>query len=238
MLRVADLKMDSPLCTAVALLLLSAVAAAAEPRIHLTSPRPGWTTQRVVRIAGTVTPADDAHEVRLIFNGIPQSVALDRGVFEIDQVLAPGGNEIRMVAAGADGTAVASVWLHASVPPADLKVILTWDARDADVDLRVLDPSGERCDFNHSGTAAGGRLDLDVSDGYGPEIFTQTHAPPGKFRVSVRLFRGPPQRPVRCRIDVILREGRPDEERRIYRVVLARPGEDTVVAELEAVGDA
>jgi len=219
-----------------ALLLLLAIhagAAAASPRIHLTSPEQGWTSQRTVRIAGSVRSSERVLATRLVVNGIPQELALHDGEFEVDHLLAPGANEIRVVAADAAGTEVATVRLHAAIPPVDLKVILTWDSPDADVDLCVVAPDGERCDFTHPATTLGGRLDLDVSDGCGPETFSLPHASAGRWTVRARLFAGPTDRPVRCRVDVLLHETTPSELRRTFRTVLLRPGQTAVVAEVD-----
>lgn len=216
----------------VLLVLLHAANASASPRIVLASPQPGWTSQRTVRIAGRIRSERASFTARLVVNGIPQRLALRDGEFEVDHLLAPGANEIRVVAADPSGTEVATVWLHAAIPPADLKVVLTWDAPDADLDLAVVGPDGERCDFNHPATALGGRLDLDVSDGCGPETFTLPNAPAGRYVVRVRLFAGA-DKPVRCRVDLLLHEASAREERRTVRAVLVRPGETRDVAELE-----
>lgn len=226
-----------PGLVALCLALLPSASALAAPRITISSPQPGWTAQRTVRIRGKVVFEASAPDVTLVFDGIPQALALVDGVFEVDHLLAPGANEARIVAVDPSGTTVASVWVHASVPASAFKAILTWDARDADVDLSVTDPHGECCDFNHAATALGGRLDLDVSDGYGPETFTLPASTAGRIRVQLRLFAAPDDRPVRCRIDVILHEGSEREEHRIYRATLARQGETTTVAEIEMAGD-
>ncbi len=225
------------LALVVALTAGAAAPAAGAPRITISSPAPGWTSLRAVRIAGRVESGDPALSARLVFNGVPQILALAEGAFEVDAVLAPGANEARVVAWDGNGTSVASVWVHSTSPPNQVRVIVTWDAPDADVDLAVTDPSGERCDQDRPATAGGGQLDLDVSDGSGPETFTLPRTIAGRLKVELSLFASRGPRPVRCRVDVVLREGGIREERRTYRATLARVGETTVVAVVEIDGE-
>jgi hypothetical protein len=53
-------------------------------------------------------------------------------------------------------------------------VTLTWDTNDSDVDLYVIDPSGDYSCYYHKTTSGGGELDHDITNGYGPEHWTLT----------------------------------------------------------------
>ncbi len=72
--------------------------------------------------------------------------------------------------------------------PADLLVTLTWNTDRTDVDLHVVDPTGEDCYYGHRRTAAGGALTEDVTQGYGPELFVAGAALPGTYRVQVHYY--------------------------------------------------
>ncbi|WP_035374833.1 VIT domain-containing protein [Pseudoduganella violaceinigra] len=72
--------------------------------------------------------------------------------------------------------------------PVDLRVVLTWDADNSDMDLHVIDPDGERAYYGHRLTYQGGRMSLDFTGGYGPEEFMLRHAKPGIYRVEVNYF--------------------------------------------------
>jgi len=72
--------------------------------------------------------------------------------------------------------------------PLDLRVVLTWDADDSDMDLWVTDPTGERCFYGNRMTSQGGRLSLDFTGGYGPEEFSLRRAMPGKYKVEANFF--------------------------------------------------
>jgi Ca-activated chloride channel family protein len=72
--------------------------------------------------------------------------------------------------------------------PVDLRVVLTWDADNTDMDLWVIDPTGEVCIYNHNRTKAGGHMSADCTRGYGPEVFTVRRALPGTYTVKVNYY--------------------------------------------------
>lgn len=72
--------------------------------------------------------------------------------------------------------------------PLDLRVILTWDADNSDMDLWVTDPNGEKCFYGNRSTYQGGRMSDDFTGGYGPEEFSLRSAKPGKYTVEVNFF--------------------------------------------------
>ena len=72
--------------------------------------------------------------------------------------------------------------------PLDLRVILTWDADNTDIDLWVTDPDGEKAYYGHRMTHQGGRMSLDFTGGYGPEEFSLKRAKPGKYKVEANYF--------------------------------------------------
>ncbi len=70
----------------------------------------------------------------------------------------------------------------------DLRVVLTWDADNTDIDLWVTDPDGEKAYYGHRLTYQGGRMSLDFTGGYGPEEFSLKRAKPGKYTVHAQYF--------------------------------------------------
>ena len=72
--------------------------------------------------------------------------------------------------------------------PLDLRVVLSWDADNSDMDLWVTDPSGERCYYGNRFTQQGGRMSVDFTGGYGPEEFSLRRAVPGKYKVEANFF--------------------------------------------------
>ncbi|MCA9576040.1 MAG: VWA domain-containing protein [Myxococcales bacterium] len=78
--------------------------------------------------------------------------------------------------------------LSLRVPEGDLRVTMTWNTDNTDIDLWVTDPSGERCYYGHRDTAAGGHLLDDVTQGFGPERFQLERAPHGEYHVQAHYY--------------------------------------------------
>jgi len=71
---------------------------------------------------------------------------------------------------------------------ADLVITITWNTDGTDVDLHVVEPSGEKCYYQHKQTKSGGRITQDVTRGYGPEMYTLVNAPDGPYSIKVNYF--------------------------------------------------
>ncbi len=74
------------------------------------------------------------------------------------------------------------------VKSCDLVVIITWNTDRTDVDLHVTDPSGEVCGYDHPDTKLGGHITRDVTQGYGPEMFTLPKAAAGTYQARVKYY--------------------------------------------------
>jgi len=72
--------------------------------------------------------------------------------------------------------------------PLDLRVVLTWDADNSDMDLYVTDPNGERCSYSNNRTQMGGAMSRDFVSGYGPEEFSLRRALPGKYKIEANYY--------------------------------------------------
>jgi Ca-activated chloride channel family protein len=72
----------------------------------------------------------------------------------------------------------------------ELRVTITWDADNTDIDLWVTEPSGEKCYYGNRKTKGGGQMTDDLTMGYGPEAYTLREAAPGAYKVQVHYFSG------------------------------------------------
>jgi tetratricopeptide (TPR) repeat protein len=72
--------------------------------------------------------------------------------------------------------------------PIDLRVVLTWDFDNTDIDLHVTDPNGEEAFYSHPLSYQGGRVSPDNTVGYGPEEYSLKIAKPGKYRIDVNFY--------------------------------------------------
>lgn len=117
----------------------------------------------------------------------------------------------------------------AQVPPAALRVTLTWDTGGTDVDLWVTDPAGEACGWSHSYTSSGLNLDFDDTDGYGPENITTTSASVGTYAVRVHYYSDHDSEnptPTGCSVVVRLNEGTPQQSVTTYHGSLSDSGDN------------
>lgn len=72
--------------------------------------------------------------------------------------------------------------------PVDIRVVLSWDTDNCDMDLWVTDPTNEKCYFSNPITYLGGKISDDVTQGYGPEEFMLKKAPKGTYKIETNYF--------------------------------------------------
>ncbi len=99
--------------------------------------------------------------------------------------------------------------------PVDVRVVLSWDTDNCDMDLWVTDPKKEKCFYNNTLTYLGGKISADVTQGYGPEEFMLKKAVKGKYKVEVNYFGSHSQKqllPVSLRITFYTHYGTPQQK--------------------------
>lgn len=71
----------------------------------------------------------------------------------------------------------------------DIQITLTWNNK-SDLDLHVIDPSGEEIFWKHKVSQSGGVLDYDNTVGFGPEnvYWPKAKAPAGTYKVFVQNY--------------------------------------------------
>lgn len=74
------------------------------------------------------------------------------------------------------------------IKEADIVIIINWNTNNTDVDLHVMEPTGEECYYGNSSTEIGGELTIDVTNGYGPEMYVLREAVNGEYSVSLSYF--------------------------------------------------
>jgi tetratricopeptide (TPR) repeat protein len=73
-----------------------------------------------------------------------------------------------------------------------LRVSIAWETDANDVDLHVVDPKGEECDYSHLKTKSGLELYQDITQGLGPEVIRTASVVPGTYHVGVKYFAAGP----------------------------------------------
>ncbi|MHC4920738.1 MAG: VIT domain-containing protein [Planctomycetota bacterium] len=111
---------------------------------------------------------------------------------------------------------------------ADLRVTVSWNTDNTDVDLWVVEPNGEACGYQHQKTSNGGQLLDDLTGGYGPERYQIIKAPAGEFVVLVHNYGTNPNLIAgETHVEVVVERlaGSKDVEKRRFQVVLHREGQ-------------
>ena len=71
--------------------------------------------------------------------------------------------------------------------PVKIRIVLSWNADETDIDLHVLEPEGEEAFYSHRRTDAGGFVSEDVTTGYGPEEYLRKEGK-GIFKILTNYF--------------------------------------------------
>ncbi|MDO4769808.1 MAG: tetratricopeptide repeat protein [Brachymonas sp.] len=120
--------------------------------------------------------------------------------------------------------------------PLDVRVVLSWDADNTDIDLWVTDPNGEKTFYGSPLSYQGGRLSRDFTGGYGPEEFSLKNAKPGKYRVQAQFYGHNQQIVVPAttlQLELFTNYGRPTQQSRAITLRLAGQKEVVDVGEFE-----
>ncbi|HEY0944530.1 MAG TPA: VIT domain-containing protein [Opitutaceae bacterium] len=123
--------------------------------------------------------------------------------------------------------------------PVDLRVVLTWDANDCDIDLWVTDPHGEKAFYSQPLTYQGGRMSRDFTGGYGPEEFLLRSPVRGKYRVQINYFgqsSATPLGPVTAQVKLITGFGTAEQQEKTLTVRLTDQKQSLDIGTFEVGG--
>ncbi len=81
-----------------------------------------------------------------------------------------------------------SLYEQVGMRKADLVITMMWNTDRTDVDLHVLEPSGEECYYKNRNTQAGGKVTRDVTEGFGPEMYWIQKARHGDYKVMANYY--------------------------------------------------
>lgn len=205
----------NPYFLAITLFAFCLSAARADEAVILDSPRGGWNYSGMTdrsddtRVAYPTPPIDrgaqknrtliqghirDAGKNRkpstLIVNGNPMVLySDDAGRFARHYAFGGGSNGIEIKTP--DGKSAKRVQFFEANPnkaAAKLRIVCSWDAPEAEVDLHIITPDGQHAFWARAVLNGGGGLDVDSVDGPGPEMFS-TNAPlHGAYHIYVNYW--------------------------------------------------
>jgi hypothetical protein len=109
---------------------------------------------------------------------------------------------------------------------ADVAALIFWNTDGTDVDLHVIEPSGEECYYQHTQTASGGHISRDVTTGYGPELYLLPAAPAGIYHVSAHYYAADANRAsTRTKVLALIYEGWGTKDEKLTIKALALTGQ-------------
>lgn len=112
----------------------------------------------------------------------------------------------------------------------DLRVVLEWNTDDSDMDLWVLEPSGDTAIYSNPKTRIGGRMSNDMTRGYGPEEYLLRRAPRGEYQIKANVYAPDaldPNGATTVRARLYRNWGRPNESYEVLEIDLTPDTEDT-----------
>jgi Ca-activated chloride channel homolog len=117
----------------------------------------------------------------------------------------------------------------------DIRIVMTWDADLTDMDLHVLEPSGEEAFYSHNRTTIGGLVSRDFTQGYGPEEYLVKTAMPGTYEIKTKFFGSRAAEligAVTLHVDIYTHYGTPNEKKQSLTLRLTENKETFVVGKI------
>ena len=118
----------------------------------------------------------------------------------------------------------------------DLRVTISWNTDNTDVDLWVIEPDGTKCFYQNRKTQSGGELSEDMTQGYGPERYRVAKAAKGTYRIMVHYYAANPNLLAgESHVNVVVTRfaGTPKETTERHTVILKTAGEAVEVCRVE-----
>lgn len=189
------------------------------------------TAQIRGRIAGAAK--GKGKPATLIVNGaaMPLEVHED-GSFGRPYSFGSGANGVEVRAPDGKSRARAQFYdAYQGKTQARLRVVLSWDTPGTDLDLHVVGPDGGHAWYGNRVMPNGGALDVDVTTGYGPEIFSSAAPLSGNYHIYVNYFGSGEDRSAItvAQVSIITNENTPREKQQTFQVPMRAAGELTLV---------
>ena len=241
----------------IALLLLPA-STLALAQVKIDTPRGGWRnsagaqeqyTQEVnypaasvslqsgqsetAQIRGKIAGTAKGKPATLVVNGTAMPLAIDDdGSFARPYGFGSGSNSVEV--RSPDGKQRARTQFvdgYTGKTQARLRVVLSWDSNGTDLDLHIVTPEGGHAWYGNRVLPDGSAIDVDVTTGYGPEIFSSAAPPKGQYLVYVNYFGSGSDTSALtvAQVSIITNENTAREKRQSFMVPMRAQGELTLV---------
>ena len=121
----------------------------------------------------------------------------------------------------------------------DVRIVMSWDADVTDVDLHVVEPSGEEAAYNHNRTTIGGLVSRDFTQGYGPEEYMVRRAMSGSYKIFAHYYGSRQQTvigPCTITATVFTDFGRATQKKQVLTLRLDKPHDRADIGEIQIGG--
>ena len=185
------------------------------------------------QIRGRIAGAVKGKPATLVVNGVAMPMEVgENGAYGRPYGFGSGSNSVEV--RSPDGRSRARTQFvdsYQGKTQARLRVVLSWDSAGTDLDLHVVTPDGGHAWYGNRVLKDGGALDVDVTTGYGPEIFSSAAPVKGNYHVYVNYYGSGENTAVLtvARLSIITNEGTPRERMQSFQVPMRAAGELTLV---------
>lgn len=185
------------------------------------------------QIRGRIAGAIKGKPATLVVNGVAMSMEVgEDGSYGRPYGFGSGSNSVEV--RSPDGRSRARTQFvdsYQGKTQARLRIVLSWDSAGTDLDLHVVTPDGGHAWYGNRVLKDGGALDVDVTTGYGPEIFSSAAPLKGNYHAYVNYYGSGENTSMLtvARISIITNEGTPREKLQSFQVPMRAAGELTLV---------
>ncbi len=176
--------------------------------------------------------ADGSSVGTLVVNGVamPQRIEAD-GTFSRPYAFGAGSNSVELRSARGESKRVQFYDSYAGRSRPRLRVVLSWDTDGTDLDLHVISPDGQHTWYGNRVAENGGALDVDVTTGYGPEIYSNPAPIPGTYLVYVNYYGSGSDNSIitTATVNIITDENTPSERQQTFVVPMRKAGDLTLL---------
>jgi uncharacterized protein YfaP (DUF2135 family) len=151
----------------------------------------------VINVNGTIHLVDsggnqsvfEGNNAILTLNETDIIIPVNSGYFSVNISIYSGENSLQIRANSSEGNTGLSdlIIVYGDFTEPDITITLTWNTPTADLDLHIWNPQGQHCYYANMNIAEGS-LDIDETEGYGPETFTALNAVDGTYLVKVNCY--------------------------------------------------
>lgn len=171
--------------------------------------------------------SDNKKPYQLIVNGVDMPLVTNGNSFGKSYVFGPGSNNVEIRSPDRKTRSRVQFFeANSDILQPRLSVILSWDANNTDLDLHVVTPDGGHAWYGNRVLDNGGGLDIDVTTGYGPEIFSMAAPVKGTYLVYVNYYGSSTEKDIiNVQVTTITEQNTINEKKETIFMPMRRPGE-------------